>query len=134
MRGRGSLDINLVPPYYPTTLYIITGGFQAEADARKRYRREVGTTRMFERLTAHRLDGRGRGLRLMDLVMNDAERRGEAPRVRVRAKYNRIARTLIVTENSQTVPEPPVLRKEGERAATAGPPLQDFCISPLLTA
>ena len=44
---------------------------------------------MFERLTLRRPDGRGRGVRLIDLIMDDAERRGEAPRERVRAEYNR---------------------------------------------
>ena len=45
---------------------------------------------MFERLTLRRPDGRGRGVRLIeDLIMDDAERRGEAPRERVRVEYNR---------------------------------------------
>ena len=44
---------------------------------------------MLERLTLRRPDGRERGVRLIDLIMDDAERRGKAPRERVRAEYNR---------------------------------------------
>ena len=69
---------------------------------------------MFERLTLRRPDGRGRGVRLIDLIMDDAKRRGEAPRERVRAEYNRFP--LRVVSDGDSTDDNGVERKERREA------------------